>query len=213
MRYTPPIQRKRATFFATLFFAIALLSYILSLTGITKPLIFQLITLITACTSVYIAVRYLFTSVTYILRVNGDYSSLDTAPREAVDFTVMKTQGKREAAMECLLSLKYLTRLEIYSEGLVSSLKREYKSPKFYYYTVSVKPAERQILVFEDGTETNCIVAQRLCAGYRRPDRGIGRSYGGGPDGSLASEKGTGKGTDHPGKAVPQYHGQCGEQL
>ena len=160
MRYTPPIQRKRATFFATLFFAIALLSYILSLTGITKPLIFQLITLITACTSVYIAVRYLFTSVTYILRVNGDYSSLDTAPREAVDFTVMKTQGKREAAMECLLSLKYLTRLEIYSEGLVSSLKREYKSPKFYYYTVSVKPAERQILVFEDGTETNCIVVE-----------------------------------------------------
>ena len=160
MKYSPPIQRGRATFFATLFFALAILSYIFSLTGLTPPLVFQIVTLVTASAAVYVTVRYLFTSVTYILRVNGEHTSLDTAPRDAVDFVVMKAQGRREAACECMISLKYLTRVETYTDALASSLRREYKSPKFYHYTVSVKPDERQLLVFEDEYDVNCIVVE-----------------------------------------------------
>jgi len=167
MKYSPPIQRGRATFFATLFFALALISYIFSLTGLTPPLIFQLITLITASAAVFITVRYLFTTVTYILKVNGDYSTLDTAPREAIDFVVMKAQGRRDAAMECMISLKYLKRIEVYTDALAASLRREYKTPKFYHYTVSVTPAERQILVFEDDYDVNCIVVE-LDGGMKR---------------------------------------------
>ena len=167
MKYSPPIQRGRATFFATLFFALALISYIFSLTGLTPPLIFQLVTLITASAAVFITVRYLFTTVTYILKVNGDYSTLDTAPRDAIDFVVMKAQGRRDAAMECKLSLKYLTKIESFSEFQVSSLRQKYKDPKFYHYTVSVTPAERQILVFEDDYDVNCIVVE-LDGGMKR---------------------------------------------
>ncbi len=167
MKYSPPIQRGRATFFATLFFALALVSYIFSLTGLTPPLIFQLVTLFAGCTAVYITVRYLFTTVTYILKVNGDYATLDTAPRDAVDFVVMKAQGRRDAAMECMLSLKYLKRIETYSDELATALRREYKSPKFYHYTVSVKPHDRQVLVFEDDYDVNCIVTE-LDSGMKR---------------------------------------------
>ena len=167
MKYSPPIQKGKAIFFATLFFSIALISYVFSLTGLTKPLIPQLVALVSATAAVFVTVRYLYTSVTYILKTNGDYVNLDSAPREAVDFIVMKSQGKREAAMECKLSLKYLTKIVTFSDSQISSLRKEYKNPKFYHYTVSVTPAERQILVFEDDYDVNCIVLE-LDGGMKR---------------------------------------------
>ena len=159
IKYTPNRSTRQAGVISAILFAVAAVSYIFSVQDFTSPLPLQLLCLGCICAGVYILVRYAYTGVTYIIRKN-ESSGHDCTDREAFDFCVIKKQGQREGVTECLISFDKLIKAEIYSDGLPSRLREEFKNVKLYVYTQSMFPAKRQALVFEDGCDVLCIVIE-----------------------------------------------------
>lgn len=163
MKYTPDGDGKKAGIISGVAVALALVLYAFSCSGAASPLPLQLLTFALFIAAAYVLVRYRFTTVTYIIRphsrsVDNYGESIGSLPASMLDFAVIRAQGKREGALECLLSLDLLVSVEKFTDA--ETLRRKYKGAKLWYYTVSMKKASRSVLVFDDGGEVSCIVTE-----------------------------------------------------
>ena len=161
MTHSPSCQRKEAGVLSALFIILSLAAYLFSLTVSHYTAILRMVTLCGGCGGVYVLVRYLYTRFTYYI-VSPSGEDVTVLPREAIDFRVERRIGSRPSYAECMLSLDKLVSVRRFDGGTADELRREFTSPKLYYYTMALKPAEgkRTVLVFNDGGEVSCIVTE-----------------------------------------------------
>ena len=132
--------------------------------------LFQLVTVAAVVAVVFIAVRYQMTHFVYLVRPRSDISEngMETAfagsvspfgvthlPPEMLDFVVIRSQGSRAGAAECVLSIADLAAVipvkKIHTDK--KSIREKYQADGyvFYDYTVTLGPDEALALVFVDG--------------------------------------------------------------
>ena len=161
MKFIPVPQKRRALTLSLVLALIGITAFMLSSIKILPPILLQLVALGCICAGTYISIRYCFTEITYILRTRGgEGAALSAMTLEDIDFCVTKAQGKREAVTECLLSLDKLSRIDEFTDGYVSAVRREHPDVKLFYYTVSMVKAKKYALIFEDGDDVYCIVVE-----------------------------------------------------
>ncbi|MCQ2456381.1 MAG: hypothetical protein MJ096_03405 [Clostridia bacterium] len=163
MKYTPDGDGRKAGIISVIAVVLALVLYAFSLSGAVSPLPLQLATFALFIAAAYVLVRYRFTTVTYIVRphsenVDGYGESIYSLPASMLDFAVVRAQGKREGALECLLSLDLLTGVEKFTDP--ETVRQKHKGAKIYYYTVSMKKSDCSVLVFDDAGEVSCLVIE-----------------------------------------------------
>lgn len=160
MKFSPTPQKKEAGFVSGLLLLLSIVSFMFSSIDEIPPLPLQLISLVCAVAGVYVATRFIFTSFTYSIEVQGRASLSSGLPAEYVDFCVSKAQGSRPPVTECRLSLDKLTRIEPYADSLVSGLRQKHGKVALYHYTASMISPKRHALIFDDRGECICVVIE-----------------------------------------------------
>ncbi len=149
--------------------------------------LFQLVTVVSVVAAVFLAVRYQMTHFVYLIRPRSDISEngMETAfagnagaanvthlPTEMLDFVVIRSQGSRSGAAECVLSLADLA--AVIPVGKISTYKKtireKYQADGYVYYdyTVTLGVTDALALVFIDGN--------RYAGIFIEPDEAM-RSY------------------------------------
>ena len=134
--------------------------------------LFDLLTIGCVVGAVFLLVRYQMTSFQYIIRTKreAEDSGLVTAyaegvrlnvadlPPEMLDFVVIRSQGARPGAMECVLGLEQLTAVvplrRKKTDGVTKTMLRDHYAADgyiYYDYTVTIRPDDALGLVFIDG--------------------------------------------------------------
>ena len=134
--------------------------------------LFDLLTIGCIVGAVFLLVRYQMTSFQYIIRTKreAEDSGLVTAyaenvrlnvvdlPPEMLDFVVIRSQGARPGAMECVLGLEQLTAAvplrRNRKDGVTKTMLRDHYAAEgyvYYDYTVTLRPDDALGLVFVDG--------------------------------------------------------------
>ena len=166
MNYTPPHQKKQVRTVTAVLFVLAAVMYGFSLSGITSPLVLQLVTVASLCAGTYILVRYRYTTVTYSIRPRNSHSSeeygddIGILPPSMVDFAVTRAQGQRSGNLEVLISLDKLVAVEDVKDGVLDSIRSRFKGVKVYVYTVSLTGGDRSAIVFDDDGDVSCVVTE-----------------------------------------------------
>ena len=140
--------------------AVALVTYFFSISGLCAPLPLQIICMGCLCASIYILVRFYFTGITYILKSNDSKGDIRSLPSDAVDFCVIRSQGKREGITECLLSMDRLVSVCDFTDESIKTLSEKHGKLSVYYYTVSMFKGKRQALIFDDDEAMLCIIIE-----------------------------------------------------
>lgn len=132
--------------------------------------IFQLLTVISVVAAVFLVVRYQMTHFVYLIRPRSDISEngMETAyagaasplgvthlPPDMLDFVVIRSQGSRAGAAECVLSLADLAAvIPVSKDGATKkSIRERYQADGYVYYdyTVTLGVTDVLALVFVDG--------------------------------------------------------------
>ena len=135
--------------------------------------LFQLVTVIAVVAAVFLAVRYQMTHFVYLIRPRSDISEngMETAfaagsagaepngvtrfPPDMLDFVVIKSQGSRAGAAECVLSLSDLAAVfPLTKDGETrNSIRERYQADGYvsYDYTLTLGAGDVLALVFIDG--------------------------------------------------------------
>lgn len=149
--------------------------------------VFQLVTVAAVVAAVFLAVRYQMTHFVYLVRPRSDISEngMETAfagnigtlnaahlPADMLDFVVIRSQGNRAGAAECVLSIADLAAV-IPVEKIGTDKKRireRYQADGYVYYdyTVTLGLDNALALVFIDGN--------RYAGIFIEPDEAM-RSY------------------------------------
>ncbi|MBP3293729.1 MAG: hypothetical protein J6N32_08245, partial [Clostridia bacterium] len=132
--------------------------------------VFQLVTVAAVVAAVFLAVRYQMTHFVYLIRPRSDIDEIgmETAlagnigtlnaahlPADMLDFVVIRSQGNRAGAAECVLSIADLAAV-IPVEKIGTDKKRireRYQADGYVYYdyTVTLGLDNALALVFIDG--------------------------------------------------------------
>ncbi|MBO5258092.1 MAG: hypothetical protein J6C42_11390 [Clostridia bacterium] len=132
--------------------------------------VFQFITVVAVVAAVFLAVRYQMTHFVYLIRPRSDIdeNGMETAlagnigtlnaahlPADMLDFVVIRSQGNRAGAAECVLSIADLAAV-IPVEKIGTDKKRireRYQADGYVYYdyTVTLGLDNALALVFIDG--------------------------------------------------------------
>ncbi|MBQ7312932.1 MAG: hypothetical protein IJW81_05060 [Clostridia bacterium] len=132
--------------------------------------VFQLVTVAAVVAAVFLAVRYQMTHFVYLIRPRSDIdeNGMETAfagnigmlnaahlPADMLDFVVIRSQGNRAGAAECVLSIADLAAV-IPVEKIGTDKKRireRYQADGYVYYdyTVTLGLDNALALVFIDG--------------------------------------------------------------
>ncbi len=149
--------------------------------------LFQLVTVAAVVAAVFLAVRYQMTHFVYLVRPRSDISEngMETAfagnigmtnsthlPPDMLDFVVIRSQGSRAGAAECVLSLADLA--AVIPVGKISTdkktIREKYQADGYVYYdyTVTLGLDDALALVFIDGN--------RYAGIFIEPDEAM-RSY------------------------------------
>lgn len=168
MKYTPPLSDKKVTAAIVILFAFSLVCFVIPGTvgsfGAIPPAIFQLAGVISGVAGIFLAVRYRFTRFTYsvTLRERGadedaieaweDETDVTRIPPSLLDFTVVKSQGKRPGTVECVLSLDDLKKVvRITGKNKLSkTAKEEFGCSVLYDYTANIAPTMVTVLIFTE---------------------------------------------------------------
>ena len=149
--------------------------------------VFQLVTVAAVVAAVFLAVRYQMTHFVYLIRPRSDIdeNGMETAfagnvgtlnaahlPADMLDFVVIRSQGNRAGAAECVLSIADLAAV-IPVEKIGTDKKRireRYQEDGYVYYdyTVTLGLDNALALVFIDGN--------RYAGIFIEPDEAM-RSY------------------------------------
>ncbi len=132
--------------------------------------VFQLVTVFAVVAAVFMIVRYQMTGFVYLIRPRSDlsdddrelaYAGSQTAagtlrfPADMLDFVVIKSQGSRAGATECVLSIADLVAvIPLKKDGASKKSVREtYAADGYisYDYTVTLGTDDALALVFIDG--------------------------------------------------------------
>ena len=167
MKYSPKPQTRQTGIVTAVLIALAVITYIFSVSGITPAIPLQMITFVCIIAAVYILIRYRFTYITYFIRPRSENEAdlygddILSMPSNTLDFAVKRAQGKREGALECLLSLDKLTELCDYKDSESTKVLREkYSGIKMYNYTVSMIKPSCTALIFDDGADIYGIICE-----------------------------------------------------
>ncbi len=149
--------------------------------------IFQLVTVISVVAAIFLAVRYQMTHFVYLIRPRSDISEngMETAfagsvgavnsvhlPPDILDFVVIRSQGSRAGATECVLSLADLA--AVIPVGKIrtdqKAIREKYQPDGYVYYdyTVTLGVTDALALIFIDGN--------RYAGIFIEPDEAM-RSY------------------------------------
>jgi hypothetical protein len=132
--------------------------------------IFQLVTVAAVVAAVFLAVRYQMTHFVYLIRPRSDISEngIETAfagnigvlgaahlPADMLDFVVIRSQGSRAGAAECVLSLADLAAVIPVEKMRADkkAIRENYQADGYVYYdyTVTLGVTEALALIFIDG--------------------------------------------------------------
>lgn len=132
--------------------------------------IFQFLTVFAVVAAVFMMVRYQMTGFVYLIRPRSDvsdndlelaYAGVESAagdlhlPADMLDFVVIKSQGNRDGAAECVLSLADLVAvIPLKKDGASKkSIREKYIADGYvsYDYTVTLGLDNALALVFVDG--------------------------------------------------------------
>ncbi len=132
--------------------------------------VFQLMTVVSVVTAVFLVVRYQMTHFVYLIRPRSDISengmepafagNIGTVsalhlPEEMLDFVVIRSQGSRAGAAECVLSLAELTAVipvkKIRADKKLIREKYQADGYVYYDYTVTLGLDNALALIFIDG--------------------------------------------------------------
>ena len=138
--------------------------------AVFAPAIFQLLTVLAIVAAVFFVVRYQMTGFVYLIhpRSHTPDSDLETAfaghtddasvtrlPPEMLDFVVVKSQGSRAGATECVLSLSDLVAVYPLTKSgeTKKSIRERYITDGYvcYDYTLTLGLDNALALVFIDG--------------------------------------------------------------
>ena len=175
MKFTPPSQNRQVNTLSILLFVLAAVCYIVPDMGVVPPIVFQITGMCAVVAGIYVLVRYKFVKFTYIIRPKGDADITDrdieayagiaditTIPAEMLDFAVVKSQGLREGAMECLIGLENLTDVITFTEkkAVRDSVRSKYSGIKIYDYSASMFACKLCALIFRDGEDFICVIIE-----------------------------------------------------
>jgi len=132
--------------------------------------LFQLVTVAAVVAAVFLVVRYQMTHFVYLIRPRSDISengmeaafagnagALNAAhlPPEMLDFVVIRSQGSRAGAMECVLSIADLAAVIPVTKMRADkkAIRAKYQADGYVYYdyTVTLGVTDALALVFIDG--------------------------------------------------------------
>ncbi len=168
MKYSPVSGKSRVSVSAVLLLVAAVITFMIpnipAVSAAVPSGVVQFVALLLAVAGIFILVRFRFVTFTYVLDLRADVADPDAArayagegdvtriPRELLDFTVFKTQGKRQPLTECILGVDAL---EAATErpgrrGIARDLRREYGAVAYYDYTASPRPESVTVLVFSE---------------------------------------------------------------
>ena len=175
MRCTPTQKNSRVWVIVAALLVFGGISYsipiICSANGIVMGgALFQLVTVIAVVAAVFVAVRYQMTGFVYLIHPRSDISDngMETAyagtadtlgitrfPPDMLDFVVIKSQGSRAGATECVLSLADLAAVVPLTKGSATknSIRERYAADGYVYYdyTITLGIDNALALVFIDG--------------------------------------------------------------
>ena len=192
MRCTPTQKNPRIPWiFASLLFvggiayAVPIVSAAYGISVMALP--FTLITFFCVIAAVFVLVRYRMMTMVYLIRPRSDIDEngmeaafagrldISAIRPEYLDFIVIKGQGSRPGAMECVMSLSDLCAVyRVTAKGTDGTLTRKAVREKyikdgfiFYDFTVTLGLEEAMELVFADGN--------RYCGVIIEPDEPMAR--------------------------------------
>ena len=175
MRCTPTQKNSRVWVIVAALLVFGGISYsipiICSANGIVMGgALFQLVTVIAVVAAVFVAVRYQMTGFVYLIHPRSDISDngMETAyagtadtlgitrfPPDMLDFVVIKSQGSRAGATECVLSLADLAAVVPLTKGSATknAIRERYAADGYVYYdyTITLGIDNALALVFIDG--------------------------------------------------------------
>ena len=172
MKYSPPLSGKSINVAIVILFVVAVICFVIPGTagsfGVIPPAVFQIAGIASAVTGIFLAVRYRFTRFTYSISlrdVGADEEAVEAwesepdvtrIPPSLLDFTVVKSQGKRPGAAECILSLDDLKRVVRFTgkKKLAETVKEEFGCAVLYDYTANLFPPMVTVLIFTEGDKT-----------------------------------------------------------
>ena len=172
MKYSPPMSGKIVSVASVILFAVALTCFIVPGTagspGVVPPAVFQLAGVVSAVAAIFLAVRYRFTRFTYSIslrEIGADEEAVEAwesepdltkIPPSLLDFTVVKSQGKRPGVAECILSLDDLKRVVRFTgkKKIAETAKEEFGCKVLYDYTANLFPPMVTVLIFADRDKT-----------------------------------------------------------
>ena len=178
MKYTPPLSDKKVTAAVIILFAFAVVCFVIPGTvgsfDVIPPAVFQLAGIVAGVAGIFLAVRYKFTRFTYsvTLRERGadeeaieaweDETDVTKIPPSLLDFTVVKSQGKRPGAAECILSLDDLKKVVRFTgkKKLSETVKEEFGCSVLYDYTANIVPTMVTVLIFTEGDKTVAVAIE-----------------------------------------------------
>ena len=176
MRYSPSQKNPRVTAIIAALLGFGGIAYgvpiVCNANGIAVGgAVFQFATVAAVVAAVFIAVRYQMTHFVYLIRPRSDLSEngMETAfagaagtgnsthlPPEMLDFVVIRSQGSRAGAMECVLSLDDLAAVIPVDKMRTGkkAIRSNYQADGYVYYdyTVTLGVTDVLALIFIDGS-------------------------------------------------------------
>ena len=168
MKYSPESGKSRVSVTAVLLLVAAAITFMVpnipSVSAAVPSGVVQFVALLIAVAGIFILVRFRFVTFTYVLDIRSDGADHDAArayagegnvtriPRDLLDFTVLKTQGKRQPLTECILGVDALEEVKDRPgrRGIARDLRRVYGAIAYYDYTASPRPESVTVLVFSE---------------------------------------------------------------
>ena len=175
MRYSPSQKNPRVTAIIAALLAFGGISYAIPIfcnaNGIAVGgAIFQFITVAAVVAAVFLAVRYQMTHFVYLIRPRSDISEngmepafagtvsplgVTHLPPDMLDFVVIRSQGSRAGAAECVLSLSDLAAVIPVKKMRTDKkiIRETYQADGYVYYdyTVTLGITDALALIFADG--------------------------------------------------------------
>lgn len=146
MKYSPKKADLKARILYASLFVISVFCIMIDFPTGIKPILSS-IGLISLVASLYLFIRFEFTSYEYILiERNG-----------TLDFYVNKITGKRSSYV-CYFPLTDACKITSYSKEEKQELIKQYKGVTFFKYNQNIFAGERYVLIFNDGSKFVAII-------------------------------------------------------
>lgn len=175
MSFTPEPQGRQANVLSILLFVLAAVCFFVPDLKFLPPFVFQTVGMLAVVAGIYILIRYKYIKFTYIVRPKGNadvtraeieaYAGVEditTIPADMLDFVVIKAQGMRDGAMECLIGVENLADAMFFKDkkSMRELVKSKYQGVKLYDYSVSMFTEKICALIFRDGELFICAVIE-----------------------------------------------------